>query len=461
MPPRPPIPFAELQRTLQFGLPSVALAAVVLATGLAAGVLSRLRSRDPLLRWFAVFALLYGLRLFIANDLVAAAAGIGIQGQRTADRIITYSIPIPYVLFLREWFGNGWKKSISIWLWTQVVFAPLAIAVAVIAGYPAPADIVNNVLILAGTSLALLEVWRRSRPEPGAAVLKYSLSVGLVCVLLTNLGFRLAGSSVEPAGFLVLLCGLAYSAAGHAIGREQKLIAVEQELETARRIQTSILPSGLPELNGLRMAARYQPMTAVAGDFYDFLRADERRVTILVADVSGHGVPAALIASMLKSGFAGQSNHARDPAAILAGLNASLAGLLAGQFVTAACVSIDLDARSVTYAGAGHPPSLLWQRRTRQVLELAENGLFLGPFRHARYQNVTAPFQPGDKLLLYTDGIIEATMPDQQPFGGERLKDFIRERQLVEPSLFVDQLFQAVSSPPQEDDLTVVIAQSD
>ena len=291
-------------------------------------------------------------------------------------------------------------------------------------------------------------------------MLKYSLSVGMVCVLLTNLGFRLVGDSVEPAGFLVLLCGLAYSAARHAIGREQKLIAVEQELETARRIQASILPSSLPEVKGLRIAARYQPMTAVAGDFYDFMRQDERRLTILVADVSGHGVPAALIASMLKVGFAGQSDHARDPAAILAGLNAALAGLLAGQFVTAACVFIDLDHQAVTYAGAGHPPSLLWQRRTREVIELAENGLFLGPFRHARYQNVTATFQAGDILLLYTDGIIEATMRDQQPFGSQRLKDFIRERPLAEPSLFVNQLFQAVSSPVQEDDLTVVVAQS-
>ena len=442
-------------------MPSVALATIVLATGLAASVLSRLRSRDPLLRWLGIFAVLYGLRLFVANDLVAVATGIGSESLRAADRVITYSIPIPYVLFLREWFGAGWKKAISIWLWTQVVFAPLAIALALIGGHPEPADVANNVLILAGTSAALLEVWRHGRPEPGAAVLKYSLSVGLVCVLLTNLGFRLAGNSLEPAGFLVLLCGLAYSAARHAIQREQKLIAVEQELETARRIQASILPSRLPEVKGLRIAARYQPMTAVAGDFYDFMLVNERRVTILVADVSGHGVPAALIASMLKVGFAGQSDHARDPAAILAGLNAALAGLLAGQFVTAACVFIDLDNQAVTYAGAGHPPSLLLQRGTREVIELAENGLFLGPFRHARYQNVTAPFQPGDKLLLYTDGIIEATMRDQQPFGGPRLKDFIRERHLAEPSLFVDQLFQAVSSPVQEDDLTVVLAQSE
>jgi len=411
-----------VQRALQSGLPSVALATIVMAMGLAASVLSRLRSRDGLLRWFGIFALLYGLRLFIANDLIGAAIGIGSQSLRVAERVITYSIPIPYALFLREWFGAGWKKLISIWLWTQVVFAPLAILTAVIGGYPGPADGANNVLVLAGTSAALLEVWRRSRPEPGGAVLKYSLSVGLICVLLTNLGFRLAGNSVEPAGFLVLLCGLAYSAARHALDREQKLIAVEQELETARRIQASILPSSLPQVKGLRMAARYQPMTAVAGDFYDFMRVDERRLTILVADVSGHGVPAALIASMLKVAFAGQSDHACDPAAILAGLNLALAGLLAGQFVTAACVFIDLDMQAVTYAGAGHPPSLLLQRRTGEVIELAENGLFLGPFRHARYANVTAPFEPGDKLLLYTDGIIEATMHDHQPFGGQRLR---------------------------------------
>ena len=386
--------------------------------------------------------------------------GIGEQAARQVEAVITYIVVIPCGLFWLELFGAGWKKSILAWLWAEAVFAPLAIAAGVIGGYSRVAGMANSILVLAGTVLVMAEVWLRRRSDRETAVIKYSLTVFAIFVVATNLGVRRASGSIEGVSFLVLLCGLAYTAAARTIAREQKLIAVEQELETARRIQISILPAHPPQMEGLRIAARYQPMNEVAGDFYDFIRLDGRRVTILVADVSGHGVPAALIASMLKVGFAAQSHNASNPAAILAGLNLTLGGLLAGQFVTAACVFVDLDSRMVTYSGAGHPPSLLFRQPNREVVELSENGLFLGPFRHARYANATASFQPGDRLLLYTDGIVEATFKDHEPFGGERLKDFTRKVDAAEPALFVEQLFQAVSGPVQEDDLTVVVAQS-
>ena len=90
------------------------------------------------------------------------------------------------------------------------------------------------------------------------------------------------------------------------------------------------------------MTARYEPMKEVAGDFYDFIAFDERRLTVLVADVSGHGVPAALIASMLKVAFGAQKEYATDPAEVLSRMNAALHGILDRQFVTAACAHIDL-----------------------------------------------------------------------------------------------------------------------
>jgi sigma-B regulation protein RsbU (phosphoserine phosphatase) len=126
-------------------------------------------------------------------------------------------------------------------------------------------------------------------------------------VLATNPQWRPAGRNVEPFGFLVLIVGLARTAAQRAIKRDQKFAAVQSELATARRIQTVTLLRALPEFKGLRLAASYRPMTEVADDFYDFLPFDESRLTMLVADVSGHGVPAALIASMLKVAFAQQA----------------------------------------------------------------------------------------------------------------------------------------------------------
>ena len=289
--------------------------------------------------------------------------------------------------------------------------------------------------------------------------LKWPLIVFGILVVLTNRGFRPAGIDIEPVGFLILLAGLGSTAARRALASERKLIDVEQELATARRIQNSIIPHSAPGLPSLRLATRYQAMTSVAGDFYDFLKTSENLLTILVADVSGHGVPAALVASMLKVCFSAQREQANNPAGVLGGLNVMLRGSLGGQYVTAACAAIDVEARTIIYAGAGHPSSLLFQRHARKVVQLSENGLFIGPFPNATYSNISVPFQGGDKLLLYTDGIIEACGPDGREFGRERLEHLLLDTEDLEPAEFVEELFQKISTPAQQDDLTVVLAQ--
>ena len=105
---------------------------------------------------------------------------------------------------------------------------------------------------------------------------------------------------VNSFGFAALLFSLGYVALEILFTNERRLLSIETELETARQIQSSILPSSVPELKNLRIAASYLPMGAVAGDFYQFVRADNNHLGILVADVSGHGIPAALISSMIK-----------------------------------------------------------------------------------------------------------------------------------------------------------------
>jgi serine phosphatase RsbU (regulator of sigma subunit) len=198
-------------------------------------------------------------------------------------------------------------------------------------------------------------------------------------------------------------------------------------------------------------------MTSVAGDFFDFLKLSETSLSILVADVSGHGVPAALVASMLKICFAAQRTQAKDPAKVLAGLNSMLSGSLGGQYVTAACAAIDLETRTVTYAGAGHPPGLLLRRNIGDVLPLAENGLFIGPFPHATYTSMTVPFESGDKLLLYTDGIIEAAGPDGEEFGKKNLECLLVNLGTLAPADLIEEIFLKIGNSVQQDDLTVVL----
>ena len=448
------IPYAVFQSSLRFWLPYVAIAAICLAAGMASLILSVLRGRDRLLLWVGVQSVLYGGRLAWENDLVRHA--FGMIDVRWPIEAITFVIVLPMALFFREFVGRGWKSSIHIWVYVQAAFAMLGILLGSIAGYHAAMNAINGYMVIASVGLVIVNLLAR-KWNPRPVVLFAGLGTFIVLVIANNLGFGNVPFPLEPFGFLALIASLAYTAAQRALTNEKRLAQVDSELATARRIQSSILPRTLPQLADLRVAAAYHPMTEVAGDFYDFLQTSEHEITLLIADVSGHGVPAALIASMLKVAFAQQSAHAGDPAAILSGMNRILSGVLDGQFVTAACAHIDLAANRLTYSGAGHPPALL-RRASGEVTELAENGLFLGPFRHAVYQNLTAPFDRGDRFLLYTDGIIEATYGDGEPFGPERLRQFFAAAPTGDPMKVAGDLISVVSRPEQEDDLTVVVA---
>ncbi|MGB2627277.1 MAG: SpoIIE family protein phosphatase [Candidatus Acidiferrum sp.] len=243
----------------------------------------------------------------------------------------------------------------------------------------------------------------------------------------------------------------------------RQLIAINIELEMARQIQLSILPRETPKLNGLDIFARYIPMTSVAGDFYDFIIVDDKHVGILIADVSGHGLPSALIASMLQVALSAQAPHASDPVQVLVGLNKALCGKFEHNFVTAAYVYVDLENKVITYAGAGHPPVLFWRNATGKASEVVENGLFLGMFPEAAYSSLQLPIAASDRLILYTDGIPETKNPSDQEFGTARFLKFMDTHPKLAVDQFADGLFDELSrwseqprGEGQQDDITVL-----
>ncbi len=242
-----------------------------------------------------------------------------------------------------------------------------------------------------------------------------------------------------------------------------QLLAINNELEMAREIQLAILPSESPKIKGLDIAARYLPMSSVAGDFYDFIIVDEQHVGILVADVSGHGLPAALIASMLQVSLAAQFAHASEPGRVLAGLNRALCGKFARHFVTAAYVFVDMEKNSVSYAGAGHPPLLLRRGSTGSTSEVSENGLLLGHFPKEIYSSVQISVEPGDKAILYTDGILETSDLSEEMLGVDRFKRFLGDNQAVGAGQLADSLLDELSrwsghpkGEGQQDDITLL-----
>jgi phosphoserine phosphatase RsbU/P len=242
-----------------------------------------------------------------------------------------------------------------------------------------------------------------------------------------------------------------------------QLETIQKELDTARQIQLSILPAEIPKIEGLDIAARYIPMTSVAGDFYDFIVVDDKHIGILIADVSGHGMPAALIASMLKIALAAQNQNAADPAQVLAGLNQTLCGKFEHHYITAAYLFVDLAKKTLTYSAAGHPPLLSWNTASAGVRDIAENGLFLGKFPWATYTSLELPLSDGDRYLLYTDGIPETSNRAGVEFGEERFRQFLASERNGSANQFAESLLNELSSwaarDPGEDlddDITMV-----
>jgi len=181
-------------------------------------------------------------------------------------------------------------------------------------------------------------------------------------------------------------------AAERIFADERRLLAIQKELSIAREIQSSILPRSDPAISRLRVSAAYRPMTAVAGDFYEFVPVDRNRVGFLVADVSGHGVPAALFASMIKVAMQAVASRAHEPGEVLRGLNRILSAQLRGQLVSAAYLWLDTEGRRGLYSAAGHPPLLCW--RNGELRRVESNGLLFGVRPDSDYRYVTCRLTP-------------------------------------------------------------------
>ncbi|HXY00947.1 MAG TPA: PP2C family protein-serine/threonine phosphatase, partial [Candidatus Limnocylindrales bacterium] len=184
------------------------------------------------------------------------------------------------------------------------------------------------------------------------------------------------------------------------------------------------------------------------------------RVGVLVADVSGHGVPAALIAAMLKVAMQSVVACARAPGEVLRELNHILSGQLRDQFITAAYLFIDTENRRALYSAAGHPPLL--HSRGGKLQRIESNGLVFGVMPEPDYPVYDMPITPGDRFLLYTDGVIEPENSGGDSFGDRKLDQVVRDNESRPPSALVDQVLSEIrhwqpSSMAQQDDITLIV----
>jgi len=283
---------------------------------------------------------------------------------------------------------------------------------------------------------------------------------------LLNLGRRLSDQdySTDDRRLLEKLAAQASPAVRVAqLVREQEAEVrarerIDQELRVAQLIQQQFLPKTLPDLPGWQIAAFYRAAAEIGGDFYDFIALPDGKIGLVVGDVTGHGVPAALVMATTRSVLRSEAPRLVAPGAVLARVNEFLhADIPANMFVTCLYAVLDPRTGALTYANAGH--DLPFVRRGDRVEELRATGMPLGAMPGMRYQEKEAVLDPGDVILLHSDGLAEAHDSSRAMFGFPRMRTLMAE--LGVGYALIDGLLgslQAFTGPAweQEDDITLV-----
>ena len=457
----PQMTASQVLRIFHRDAPYLFLGAAFTTFGLVSGAFAFLgRKFDAMLLWLAVFAILYGQRLWLQTGLLPLVwPTVFFLKLSLASN---YLVPIPgFFYFQAAGFLGRYGRRIAIAISAPFLYLFLA---TMIFGPKTIYDRINNWIVILTLLALIVESLRRKNPTRDFIIVRRGIALFVAFALCDNISGVLRYSGImkdryriEPVGFAFFLAALGYVAIKRTLARDHEFNELQKELRIARRIQTDILPAAYPASEHFKVAARYVPMTAVAGDFYDFLITGQQQAGLLIADVSGHGVPAALIASMVKLAATSQRANAANPAALLTGMNAVLHGNTQNQFVTAAYVYLDATASTLSYSAAAHPPMLLL--RAGEIIPIEENGLMLAAFSFSTYETATHPIEPGDRILLYTDGLLEAANRAGEEFGSGRLDRLLKDSAILTADQAADQIVSTLEnwSHAQNDDLTILI----
>jgi phosphoserine phosphatase RsbU/P len=244
---------------------------------------------------------------------------------------------------------------------------------------------------------------------------------------------------------------------GRLVVRER----IESQLEIAREVQRSLLPDSPPRVSGFEIAAIALPNFEVGGDYYDYIPLPGNQLGIVMADVSGKGVPAALTMASFRAALRTQLRHDPDISSGLGAVNAFLVESIGdADFVTAFCATLNLESGALSYANCGHnPPLLLREDGGRE--ELAGNGLVLGFTDGVTFDSHQAQMAPGDILVLYTDGVVENADPAGVEFESQGLELAVRNSWEMSAAGIVDAVIEATQSHSRtsayEDDFTLMV----
>ncbi len=289
------------------------------------------------------------------------------------------------------------------------------------------------------------------------------------CVVAVNktTGERFTDEDCSKLQILVSFAGVAIEHT-RLLAESLEKQRIEQELSLAEEVQKTLVPTVDISLPGVTIQSLYLPARKVGGDYFDIIPRNAGEFFVVVGDVSDKGVPAALLMTAVRSIVRAEVQRSTSTAGIISHINDLISADLTGQkdmFVTFFCGFFDLPNTSLTYTSAGHPPSLLYSPTKKTVEELSAGGVFLGQFPGFEFIEGRQQLHPGDRLVVFTDGIIEAASPDGSLFGRDRLRHFTQENAGDRPAVFLsrlnDELKRDYGHQDFIDDRTVVVVEFD
>jgi|GEM_PF-1245813 len=204
---------------------------------------------------------------------------------------------------------------------------------------------------------------------------------------------------------------------------------MDSELDVAKQVQQGMLPKVMPQLPGWDLAANYQPTYKVSGDYYDVEKLDDNHLFLLMTDVSGHGVPAALVTAMAKMAFDRRVRLGKSVSQVLHDVNIDLcAAIKTEHYLTVFAGILEISTGRMQYSRVCHPYPIIYRYKTRQLEHLKmRGGFFLGMFEDSVFTEEDVVIHPGDQLFIYTDGVHESLNPRDELFGRKRLESVVQK----------------------------------
>ena len=219
---------------------------------------------------------------------------------------------------------------------------------------------------------------------------------------------------------------------------------IKREISIARTIQKSLLENKMPDIENVSLALRYFPMYEIGGDFYEISPLDENRIGIMLADVSGHGIPAAFISGMLKVICNFHSKDADNPAEFMNRINEAIYNIVEDQFITACYTIIDIKNKKIIQSNAGHWPMLLYRKNTNELIFNQQRRMPLGCQLEENYVNSEIYLEENDRLIFYTDGIIELKNSEGKMLGDKNFHELIKKFGNFDPESFSNKIIETI-----------------